>query len=127
MIGQGVIIAIGSIQFNAEYQAMSPTTISTLGISKVMNISSTYDHRIIQGAESGLFLKEINDYLLGEKEFYEEIFIDLKIPLQPLKWMTDYQPGSFTKTSNTEETEKQARVLQLINMYRVRGHLVADL
>jgi len=127
MVGQGVIIATGAIQYPVEYQAMSPNTISTLGISKVMNITSTYDHRIIQGAESGLFLKEINDYLLGEKDFYEEIFKDLKIPLQPLKWMTDYQPGSFTQSSNTEEIEKQARVLQLINMYRVRGHLVADL
>ena len=127
MVGQGVIIATGAIQYPAEYQAMSPATISTLGISKVMNITSTYDHRIIQGAESGLFLREINDYLLGEKDFYDEIFRDLKIPLQPLKWMTDYQPGSFSKSSNTEEIEKQARVLQLINMYRVRGHLVADL
>ncbi len=127
MIGQGAIIATGAIQYPAEYQAMSPATISTLGISKVMNITSTYDHRIIQGAESGLFLKEINDFLLGEKDFYEEIFKDLKIPLQPLRWMTDYQPGSFTKSSNTEEIEKQARVLQLINMFRVRGHLVADL
>ena len=127
MVGQGVIIATGAIQYPAEYQAMSPETISTLGISKVMNVTSTYDHRIIQGAESGLFLKEINDLLLGEHDFYEEIFKDLKIPLQPLKWMTDYQPGSFTKSSNTEKIEKQARVLQLINMYRVRGHLVADL
>jgi multifunctional 2-oxoglutarate metabolism enzyme len=127
MIGQGAIIATGAIQYPAEYQAMSPKTISTLGISKVMNISSTYDHRIIQGAESGLFLKEINYYLLGAKDFYEEIFRDLKIPLEPLRWMTDYQPGSFAQSSGTEEIEKQARVLQLINMYRVRGHLVADL
>jgi len=55
MIGQGTIIATGAIQYNAEYQAMSPSTISSLGISKVMNITSTYDHRIIQGAESGIF------------------------------------------------------------------------
>ncbi len=74
MVGQGTIIATGAIQYNAEYQAMSPTTISTLGISKVMNITSTYDHRIIQGAESGLFLKEINDLLLGMNDFYDEIF-----------------------------------------------------
>jgi 2-oxoglutarate dehydrogenase E1 component len=127
MVGQGTIIATGAIQYPAEYQAMSPATISTLGISKVMNITSTYDHRIIQGAESGLFLKAINDLLLGKNNFYEEIFKDLRVPLQPLHWMTDYQPGSFSKSSNTEEIEKQARVLQLINMYRVRGHLVADL
>lgn len=127
MVGQGAIIATGAIQYNAEYQAMSPSTISALGVSKVMNITSTYDHRIIQGAESGLFLKEINDLILGKDEFYEEIFKALKIPQRPLQWESDYQPGGFDKSSNTEEVVKQAKVLQLINLYRVRGHLVADL
>ena len=127
MMGQGAIIAVGSIQYPAEYQAMSPSTISALGISKVMNITSTYDHRIIQGAESGLFLKEVHQLLLGEKNFYEDIFNDLHVPSQPVKWMTDYQPGAFASFLNFEEIEKQARVLQLINMYRVRGHLVASL
>ncbi len=127
MIGQGTIVATGAIQYPAEYQAMSPSTISTLGISKVMNITSTYDHRIIQGAESGLFLKEVNDLLLGSNFFYEEIFTDLKIPLQPLTWKTDYQPGTISNRGSTEEFEKQGRVLQLINLYRVRGHLIADL
>ena len=127
MVGQGTIIATGAIQFNAEYKAMSPTTISTLGISKVMNITSTYDHRIIQGAESGLFLKEINDLLLGMNDFYDEIIEALKLPFKPLRWQTDYQPGIFETSSNTEEVVKQAKVLQLINLYRVRGHLIADL
>ncbi|HKI79608.1 MAG TPA: multifunctional oxoglutarate decarboxylase/oxoglutarate dehydrogenase thiamine pyrophosphate-binding subunit/dihydrolipoyllysine-residue succinyltransferase subunit [Ignavibacteriaceae bacterium] len=128
MIGQGAIIATGAIQYPAEYQAMSPETISALGISKVMNITSTYDHRIIQGAESGLFLKEVHGFLLGKDEFYEEIFTDLNMPLRPVEWMTDYQPGAFNGgNSNTEEIEKQARVLQLINLYRVRGHLIANL
>lgn len=127
MIGQGAIIAVGAIQYPAEYQAMSPSTISTLGVSKVMTITSTYDHRIIQGAESGLFLKEIHELLLGKEDFYEEIFETLKIPMKPLKWKTDYQPGIFEGGSNTEEIEKQARVLQLINYYRVRGHLIANL
>ena len=127
MLGQGTIIATGAIQYPAEYQAMSQSTISTLGISKVMNITSTYDHRIIQGAESGLFLKELHDLMLGNNFFYEEIFEDIKIPLQPLTWKTDYQPGAFSSPGNTEEIEKQGRVLQLINLYRVRGHLIADL
>ncbi|MCW8804025.1 MAG: multifunctional oxoglutarate decarboxylase/oxoglutarate dehydrogenase thiamine pyrophosphate-binding subunit/dihydrolipoyllysine-residue succinyltransferase subunit, partial [Ignavibacteriaceae bacterium] len=127
MVGQGTIIATGAIQYNAEYQAMSPTTISTLGISKVMNITSTYDHRIIQGAESGLFLKEINELLLGMNDFYDEIIEALKLPFKPLRWQTDYQPGIFETSSNTEEVVKQAKVLQLINLYRVRGHLIADL
>lgn len=128
MIGQGAIIATGAIQYPAEYQAMSQETISALGISKVMNITSTYDHRIIQGAESGLFLKEVHEFLLGSNNFYTEIFNDLSIPLRPVEWMTDYQPGAFTRgNTNTEEIEKQARVLQLINLYRVRGHLIANL
>ena len=127
MVGQGTIIATGSIQYSAEYMAMSPATISKLGVSKVMNVTSTYDHRIIQGAESGLFLKEVSDLLLGNNDFYEGIFSSLKIPNQPLTWKTDYQPGAFSQSSNTEEIEKQARVLQLINMYRVRGHLIANL
>lgn len=127
MVGQGAIIATGAIQYPAEFQAMSPATISQLGISKIMNITSTYDHRIIQGAESGLFLKAINDLLLGENNFYDELFEDLKIPLKPLRWMNDYQPGTFSQSSNAEEIEKQAQVLQLINMYRVRGHLIANL
>ncbi len=127
MIGQGAIIAIGAIQYNAEYQAMSPSTISSLGISKVMNIASTYDHRIIQGAESGMFLQEMNELLLGKDGFYEAIFQELKVPSRPLQWESDYQPGGFDKSASTDEIVKQAKVLQLINMYRVRGHLLADL
>ncbi len=126
MIGQGTIVATGAIQYPVEYQAMAPSTISALGISKVMNITSTYDHRIIQGAESGYFLKEINDLLLGANFFYEEIFEDLKVPLVPLSWQSDSQSQTFGNHSNREETEKQGRVLQLINLYRVRGHLIAS-
>ncbi len=126
MIGQGTIVATGAIQYPVEYQAMAPSTISALGISKVMNITSTYDHRIIQGAESGYFLKEINDLLLGANFFYEEIFEDLKVPLVPLAWQSDSQSQTFGNHSNREETEKQGRVLQLINLYRVRGHLIAS-
>ncbi len=128
MVGQGAIIATGAIQYPAEYQAMSQSTISALGISKAMNITSTYDHRIIQGAESGLFLKEVHELLLGADNFYDEIFRDLNVPLRPVEWMTDYQPGTFNGGgTSTEEIEKQARVLQLINLYRVRGHLIANL
>ncbi len=127
MIGQGVIIAIGAVQYPVEFRAMSKELIANLGISKVINISSTYDHRIIQGAESGLFLKEIDELLTGNNNFYEKIFNDLKIPLQPVKCMND-QNNSYLTTSNlSDEFEKQARVIQLINTYRVRGHLVADI
>jgi 2-oxoglutarate decarboxylase len=127
MPGQGAIIATGAINYPAEYHGMAPETLNILGISKVMTISCTYDHRIIQGAESGLFLAEIEKLLLGEEGFYDQIFADLKIPYHPMRWSPDRNPALLGVGSNREETEKQARVLQLINAYRVRGHLIADL
>jgi 2-oxoglutarate dehydrogenase E1 component len=127
MPGQGLIVATGSLDYPAEYRAMVPRTLSLLGISKVLTVTSTYDHRIIQGAESGLFLARIEDLLRGADGFYERIFDDLGLPHRPIRWETDAAPGLFGGTGNKEEVEKQARVLQLINAYRVRGHLVADL
>src|SRR5438105_3134156 len=127
MPGQGLIIATGALDFPAEYRSMAPRTLSLLGISKVMTVTSTYDHRIIQGAESGLFLARVEELLRGQDGFYERIFEDLKVPHQPIKWEIDENPGLFGPAGSKEEIEKQARVLQLINAYRVRGHLVADL
>jgi len=127
MPGQGAIIATGAIDYPAEYHGMAAETLAILGISKTMTISCTYDHRIIQGAESGLFLAKIQELLLGEEEFYDLIFADLKIPYHPIRWAPDRNPALAGLSSQREETEKQARVLQLINAYRVRGHLIADL
>ncbi|HYY58634.1 MAG TPA: 2-oxo acid dehydrogenase subunit E2, partial [Pyrinomonadaceae bacterium] len=59
MAGQSVIVATGAIEYPAEYQAMAPEVLSQLGISKAMTISSTYDHRVIQGAEAGAFLARV--------------------------------------------------------------------
>ena len=77
MPGQGLIVATGALDYPAEYRSMAPRTLSLLGISKVMTMTSTYDHRIIQGAESGLFLARIEELLRGEDGFYER---DLRGP-----------------------------------------------
>jgi 2-oxoglutarate dehydrogenase E1 component len=106
---------------------MAPRTLSLLGISKVLTVTSTYDHRIIQGAESGLFLSRLEELLRGEDGFYERVFADLKLPHRPVRWEIDSAPGLGGPAGSREEIEKQARVLQLIHAYRVRGHLVADL
>ena len=127
MDGQSVIVATGAIEYPAEYQAMAPEALSQLGISKTINISSTYDHRIIQGAESGAFLARVHQLLLGADKFYEQIFSDLDIAYTPMRWAIDRNPALFGRDSVHEQTVKQARVLELINAYRVRGHLIADI
>lgn len=126
MSGQGTIVATGAIQYPAEYQGMTQASLSQLGISKIMTVTSTYDHRVIQGAESGYFLAKIHKYLIGENDFYEEIFESLEITYPPLRWVEDYNPSLFGSDRQREQTIKQAKVLQLINAYRIRGHLLAD-
>ena len=127
MAGQSVIIATGAIEYPAEYRAMSPATLSQLGISRVMTITSTYDHRIIQGAESGAFLALVSELLLGEHNFYEDIFADLELLYWPMRWAVDHNPAMLGGDHTREQTVKQARVLELINAYRVRGHLIANI
>jgi 2-oxoglutarate dehydrogenase E1 component len=123
MPGQGAIIAVGAIDYPAEYQAADPRRLAELGVSKVMSLSSTYDHRIIQGAESGLFLQRVHRLLLGDDDFYASVFKSLGVPYEPAQWHPDVNP------LDTERAHlvKQLRVQTLINMYRVRGHLIADL
>jgi 2-oxoglutarate dehydrogenase E1 component len=127
MAGQSAIIATGAIEYPAEYQAMAPEALSQIGISKAMTISSTYDHRIIQGAESGAFLARIHELLVGEHRFYDEVFADLDITYPPMRWAMDRNPALLGGDQTRELTIKQARVLELINAYRVRGHLIADI
>lgn len=126
MVGQGTIIATGSINYPAAYQAMDAETLSELGVSKVMQMTSTYDHRIIQGAESGLFLAYIQELLTGGHGFYDEIFSSLQAPYKPLLWQRDRHPALFGINRN-EMIREQQRILQLINSYRTRGHLRAYL
>lgn len=127
MAGQSVIVATGAIEYPAEYQAMAPEALSQLGISKAVNISSTYDHRIIQGAESGAFLARIHELLIGKESFYEKIFADLGIAYAPFRWNRDRNPFFLAGDQEREQTIKEASVMELINAYRVRGHLIADI
>lgn len=128
MQGQGAIIATGAIDYPAEYQSMSKDILNQLGISKVMTVTCTYDHRVIQGAESGSFLKKINDLLTGKADFYEDIFRDLKIPYEPIPYSTDTYSGPFGGKLDSLEYDRRAiGVWRLISMYRMRGHVLSDL
>jgi multifunctional 2-oxoglutarate metabolism enzyme len=127
MVGQSAIIATGVIGYPAEYQAMTAAALSQLGISRTITLTSTYDHRVIQGAESGLFLARIHELLIGRHGFYENVFADLEIGYPPMRWAEDFNPSLLGGDRFAEQAEKQANVLQLINAYRTRGHLIADI
>jgi multifunctional 2-oxoglutarate metabolism enzyme len=126
MPGQGAIIATGTIDYPAEYHGAADQLRAVLGLSKVMTVTCTYDHRVIQGAESGMFLGRLQALLEGTDDFYEEIFADLKIPHKPVHWQHDRPVALPGRAAQLEEVAKEAAVLQLINAYRVRGHLIAD-
>ncbi|MFW6157291.1 MAG: multifunctional oxoglutarate decarboxylase/oxoglutarate dehydrogenase thiamine pyrophosphate-binding subunit/dihydrolipoyllysine-residue succinyltransferase subunit, partial [Balneolaceae bacterium] len=128
MKSQGTIIATGAIDYPAEYQSMAQEVLNELGISKVMTMTSTYDHRIIQGAESGAFLKKVHSLLNGEENFYEQIFADLEIPYEPMPYGEDTYVGQLDgRGSSLEDNKRAINVMRLINMYRTRGHVLADL
>jgi 2-oxoglutarate dehydrogenase E1 component len=120
MKGQGAIIGVGSMDYPPEFQGASEETLTRNAVSKVMTLTSTYDHRVIQGAQSGEFLKRVHALLLGEDGFYDEIFRSLRIPYEPIRWSKD------VSASHDDDVSKQARVLELIHAYRVRGHMMAD-
>ncbi len=94
-----------------------------------MTVTCTYDHRVIQGAESGAFLGRLQDLLQGEEGFYDWVFADLGVPYHPVQWeAARHMLGACRlRGVGTQELARQAAVLQLINAYRVRGHLIADL
>ncbi|MFM1937695.1 MAG: 2-oxoglutarate dehydrogenase component [Actinomycetota bacterium] len=118
--GQGLILGVGAMDYPAEFQGASEETIADLAISKVVTLTSTYDHRIIQGAQSGDFLRRIHEILLGAEDFYSEIFAALRIPYVPIHWHADIPEGK-------DQLNKAARVQQLIQAYRTSGHLMADI
>ncbi|HZE01698.1 MAG TPA: multifunctional oxoglutarate decarboxylase/oxoglutarate dehydrogenase thiamine pyrophosphate-binding subunit/dihydrolipoyllysine-residue succinyltransferase subunit, partial [Pseudonocardiaceae bacterium] len=117
MSGQGAIIGVGAMEYPAAFQGASDEALAEMAISKIITLTSTYDHRIIQGAESGEFLRRIHELLLGDDNFYDDLFTSLRVPYEPVRWVQDIPEGQVAKT---------ARVLELIDAYRTRGHLMAD-
>jgi 2-oxoglutarate decarboxylase len=115
--GQGTIIGVGAMEYPAHFQGTSEQALTDMGVSKVITLTSTYDHRVIQGAESGEFLRRIHQLLLGEDGFYDDVFTSLRLPYEPIRWVADIPEGAVDKT---------ARVIELIDAFRTRGHLMAD-
>ncbi|MGZ8749622.1 MAG: 2-oxo acid dehydrogenase subunit E2, partial [Pseudonocardia sp.] len=122
MQGQGTIVGVGAMEYPAAFQGASEERLAEIGVSKIITLTSTYDHRIIQGAESGEFLRRVHGLLLGGPTvdgvgFYDEVFTALRVPYEPVRWVQDIPEGAVDKT---------ARVIELIDAYRTRGHLMGD-
>ena len=120
MKGQACIIGAGALEYPAEFQGSAKSSLADLGIGKTITLTSTYDHRVIQGAGSGEFLARIHELLIGGGNFYEDIFAALRIPYMPIHWAEDIA------VDHADQVNKTARVQELINAFRVRGHLMAD-
>jgi multifunctional 2-oxoglutarate metabolism enzyme len=120
MAGQGCIVGVGAMEWPASYQGAAEETLARLAISKTVTLTSTYDHRIIQGAQSGDFLRIVHQLLLGADGFYDDVFASLRIPYEPVRWVQDIP------AVHEDDITKAARVYELIHAYRVRGHLMAD-
>jgi 2-oxoglutarate decarboxylase len=120
MEGQGCIVGVGAMEYPADWQGASEESIVRNAVSKIMTLTSTYDHRIIQGAQSGEFLRRIHQLLLGEEDFFGDLFRSLRIPYEPVRWAHDIS------ASHETDLDKTVRVQEIIHAYRVRGHLMAD-
>ncbi len=121
MSGQGTILGVGSIGYAADLEGANEINLTQMAIGKVATLTSTYDHRVIQGAQSGEFLRTIHRLLKGEEGFYESIFEALRIPYPPVQWDNDRH------FHLSHHMGKQARVYGLIQSFRHYGHLQADI
>lgn len=139
MTGQGTIVAAGAIAYPPEWSHADPARLRNLGISKVMTLSSTYDHRIIQGAESGNFLKQIEGLLFGEGDFYESVATDLGLEASVLAaavpkaalappFSAEVPPASAIAGAPSPELLQAVQAAtSLLKAFRTHGHLAADL
>lgn len=116
MQGQGLIIGVGATEYPAEWAGASKELLAQMAIGKVMTLTSTYDHRVIQGAGSGELLRLVALKLTGQDGFYERVFDSLQIPYSPYVWEQDAD----------QQGPRAARIMELIHAYRSRGHLAAD-
>ena len=122
MKGQGLILATGGIGVPVQARQMNPAMLAEIAMGPVMTLTSTYDHRTVQGAESGLLLKRIEEFLNGADGFWEEIFRSLRVPWKPAAMAADQR-----EHDDSDVAEEQAKVWQLIGAYRTRGCQLADL
>jgi 2-oxoglutarate decarboxylase len=129
MTGQGTIVATGSIAYPVGLGGVG----ASIGAEKVMTMTSTYDHRIIQGAESGRFLAQVEAYLQGEHDFYEGLFQSLGVELgappaapAPIPTAAPQPAAPITAVGDDLLRAVQA-ASTFVSRVRSHGHLAAHL
>ncbi len=132
MANQGTIVAVGAIGYPPEFATVSAERIRELGISKVMTVTSTYDHRIIQGAESGSFLRTIEALLSGAEPFYEAVAQSLGLPAAPAGGTAPAAAAGSGRAAtlspaSPEDLRHVAAAMGLVKAFRTHGHLAARL
>jgi multifunctional 2-oxoglutarate metabolism enzyme len=123
MPGQAAIIGLGTIDYPAAFSAADPAKLAEIGVSKTVMVTSTYDHRIIQGAESGQFLDKLQHLLTDDPTFWDDIFDSMEIPYEPARWHTDKNPADTIQAAVMKASAAQ----EIINAYRSRGHLISNI
>jgi 2-oxoglutarate dehydrogenase E1 component len=130
MAGQGTIVATGAIGYPAGFERTAPERLADLGVDKVMTMTSTYDHRVIQGAESGAFLRDVEGFLEGTDSFYEDVAASLGVALEPAPERPAEVPAPGAPAPAPPDGELMAAVaaaMSLVKAYRTHGHLAARL
>ncbi|HEU4829860.1 MAG TPA: multifunctional oxoglutarate decarboxylase/oxoglutarate dehydrogenase thiamine pyrophosphate-binding subunit/dihydrolipoyllysine-residue succinyltransferase subunit [Gemmatimonadales bacterium] len=139
MAGQGSIIAVGAIGYPPEFAAAPPERIRELGLSKVMTVTSTYDHRVIQGAESGQFLGVLDGLLQGKDGFYESVAEQMGVAGTvtggAVSTLTTpaaapaaaVAPAESAGAASSASLAHVAAAMALIKAFRTHGHLAAHL
>jgi multifunctional 2-oxoglutarate metabolism enzyme len=127
MPGQGAIIATGAIGYPGGFANANEQSLRLLGVSKVMQITSTYDHRVIQGAQSGEYLRRVDQLLQGSDGFYEAVFSSLGLQAAPVAQLPFAPAGQATPRPSDEMLRAAAAGMAIVSAYRRYGHLAANL
>jgi 2-oxoglutarate dehydrogenase E1 component len=134
MPGQGTIVATGAIGYPPGLTAADPAKLSELGVQKVMTMTSTYDHRVIQGAESGAFLRRIDQLLQGEDGFYETVFqamgaaAPVDVPsVTAAEPVPAAAPPATAPVADAALLQAVQAATSLVKAHRMHGHLAARL
>ena len=135
MAGQGAILATGAIGYPAGFQSASEHALRQLGISKVMQMTSTYDHRVVQGAQSGEYLRRVDQLLQGVDGFYEAVFSSLSLTAGPAPQVETSAAASAVAAAAASQPIEHpdemlravAAAMAIVSAYRTHGHLAAHL